>query len=116
MSNEYTYTSPMPEHRFIERHLITTMIAELRAAGWLPYQFDDGEDQIPIEINPFAANAKVNAKAWELFDSVDNGYLLVRDLSTGAIGWIRLIGGNGRDVISDYSINLDEIMQRVYLR
>jgi hypothetical protein len=116
MSNEYTYTNPMLEHRFIERHLITLMIDELRAAGWLPYEFDDGEDQIPIEIRPFAPNAEIYTRVWELFTSVDDGYLFVRELSTSNASWIRLIGGNGVDVISDYTMNLDSIMQKVYLR
>lgn len=114
MSKEYTYYEPMPEHRFIERHLITEMIRELLLEGWFPVGFDDGGDElVPLEISP---RRTMPQAVWEAFDAVDEGTLHLRHIRDGSRNWVKLIGGSGEDVISDHGQSLSPILDKVYLR
>jgi hypothetical protein len=46
-------------------------------------------------------------------NSTDDDQLMIRDKDGNKLGWVRLIYGNdGYDVISDYSISLDELFMK----
>lgn len=103
---EYTYLDSMPQHRFVERHLVTLAIEELAKDGWQLVAFEDEEHVCTPVTNA--------AEAWEAFDSVDMGWLHFETNSETT--WVLLVGGNERDVISDHPMRIDETMRRVFLR
>lgn len=98
----------MGERRFVERHLVRLAIEECSKEGLRPYSFDDGEEAIPVN------DAET---AWAAFNTVDEGTLFFMYDNEDRLAWIRLIGGNGRDVIGDYSASkaMTAAMERVYL-
>jgi hypothetical protein len=108
----YTYTRPMQVHRFIERHLIRQLLLALGEDGWVPFAFDDGEEEAKI---PRGGLSRTHAAVWAAFDEVDEGVLWFRH-KDGRECWVKLIGGNGESVISDFSRTLTPALERVFLK
>lgn len=88
----------------IEVKIVTKLFEMLEEEGWAPMWVDDGGDYVP---------APTWGAALETIDSVEWSALFV---ARGAQrSWVVLILGNGRDVVSDYSIrnpNFDALMER----
>lgn len=110
----YTYVNSMPVHRFIERHLIRELLLALGADGWVPVRFSDGETDTKI---PRGSLSRTHAAVWAAFTEVDEGALHFARNGGHSTCWVKLIGGNGEDVISDYSPPaIDAAMRRVFLQ
>lgn len=93
--------------RSLERRIVRSVVHDLIAAGHKVAVFDG--EELAVE-----ATADESAVMAALF-AADEEYLYV--MSPGAdgkmrrIGWVRLIHGNGRDVICDYTTNLEEALE-----
>ena len=86
----------------VERQIISLLVADCLAAGYA-VGVNDGEDTTLRDSRDFP-------EIWAALDTTDEDYLL---LSKGEVkGWIRLIYGNGGDVISDYTTNVDETVMK----
>lgn len=121
---EHTYLKPMPAHRFVERHLIFLMIEELNEAGWRLVRFDPCEAKEDITLFPRQYPPGPNGlmhlkeKAWEAYDQWDEGYFFFKEENDeGRENWVRVIGGNGEDCISDYGDikRFGAILEKVFL-
>lgn len=77
----------------LERRIVWRMFAHLASKGWTPCQIDDRDEKTDV------TSTKA---AMELIFNLDDSFVIVRNAS-GRKHWIRLILGNGIDVISDYS-------------
>lgn len=77
----------------LERRIVANLIAHLVARGWTPYELYDGETRAPV------TDAK---SAMELIFNLDDAWLYFRN-AHGRTHWVRLVLGNGCDLISDYS-------------
>lgn len=89
----------------IEVKIVTKLFEMLEEEGvWVPKKVDDGGDYVPVT---------TWSEALEVIDSVEWSALFVTDgVQTS---WVVLILGNGRDVVSDYSIrdpDFDALMER----
>lgn len=80
----------------LERRIVWNLLAKLEAAGFTSFRVDDGED--------VSEWGKPKA-AMELIFNLDDAYLHVHKASS-PIHWVRLVLGNGFDVISDYGTPL----------
>lgn len=88
----------IPARCKLERRIVWNLLKHLHANGWEPVMVDDGGDENPVTRTPEAVMDAVFA--------VDDSHLYVRKQITeksGMTHWIRLIGGNGIDMICDYS-------------
>ena len=92
----------MDATRFVERLIAKRLIADAIAAG---YHLDvyDGEERITIR----GDDPKVILAA--MF-STDEDYVLFVQSNGKESGLVRLIYGNGVDVISDYTTNLEAVV------
>lgn len=89
----------------IEVKIGTKLLEMLEEEGaWVPKKVDDGDEYVPTS---------TWSEALETIDSVEWSALFVTDgIQTS---WVVLILGNGRDVVSDYSISdpsFDALMGR----
>jgi hypothetical protein len=87
----------------IERQIIVLLVEDLLAKGYALGVFDCEE----VTLRPTRDEARIFAAMF----MTDDDHLLVRtDGQEGGEhdGWIRLVYGNGGDVISDWTTNLDE--------
>lgn len=89
----------------IEARVVAKLFEMLEEAGWVPKKVDDGGDDYIL--------VTTWSEALEVIDSVEWSALFVTDgVQTR---WVVLILGNGRDVVSDYSIrdpNFEALMER----
>lgn len=91
--------------REIEREIVDALLTDLLAAGYR-ISVDDGGD-LPVK----AASDK--AVILEALDSTGSDILLChRGLDSEPVGWVHLVYGNsGYDVIADYTLTLEPLMQ-----
>jgi hypothetical protein len=82
----------MPVHVRMEQRIVAALIAHMEVNGWAPVDLYDGEEHSPV------TDAK---SAMELIFNLDDSYLTFSNGSRKH--WVRLIGGNGVDILSDYS-------------
>lgn len=83
----------------LERKIARATINRLLAAGY-DVGVNDGEATVVDRTDKIAVATKA-------MYSTDEDYLLAIDRQSGrCIGWVRLIYGNGEDLISDYTNNL----------
>jgi hypothetical protein len=90
---EQQYGHKLLPRECLERRIVAALIAHLGAKGWAPWGVDDTEDHTPVR------DAK---SAMEVIFSADLGYLFLRN-KEGATHYVMLVGGNGQDIISDWS-------------
>lgn len=97
-------TLPFSSHRNeVERQIIVCLVEELLSHGY-SLGVNDGEENT---LEPCTDPARIFAT----MSTTDEDYLLTR--REGHKGWIRLVYGNGCDVISDYTTNIpDEHMAK----
>lgn len=90
---------PFANHRNeVERQIIVALVESLLAAGYL-VGVNDGEETV---LEPCSDAERI----FSVMSTTDEDYLLTRQGEKN--GWIRLIYGNGTDVISDYTVNVPE--------
>jgi hypothetical protein len=90
--------------QMVEREIITRLVADALAAGYT-LGVNDGEETT-------LQRCKDAGQVLSALFTTDEDWLLVYDATGKQIGWVRLIYGNdGWDVISDYTVNLESIMQ-----
>ncbi len=102
MSNVAKAPDENPEHATsarIERRIVWNLIAYLERGGFRVVEVDDGGDE-----NVSCADAKT---AYDAIFAVDDATLFVAKGELGLHG-IVLVGGNGEDVISDWSFFADD--------
>ena len=99
---------PMPAHVRMEQRIVAALIAHMGEHGWTPCEIAESGERHPV------SDAK---SAMEWIFNLDDSFLVLTKVVTvpavDAIGqlertytarhWIRLITGNGRDIVSDYS-------------
>ena len=112
---KYTRAKPMPPHRFVERELIFQLVSGLHARGWEPFKLQ-GDSLIERVKTTNASLQALQRRSWEAFEAVDTALLWFR--KGEATNWVKLVGGNGPDVISDYGHTpaFKEVIDGVYLR
>ena len=87
----------LPMHCKVERRIVWNLLTKLSAAGFEVVAVDDGDE---------TTKCADNMAAMEAIFVVSDCYLYVR--KQGRRGkahnrYIKLVGGNGEDIISDYS-------------
>lgn len=98
---------------FIEKRVLSKLIASLKKAGWTPVSTWDGVEHVPT---PTAKSVR------EAVFAVDEATVTFQNVA-GKLHGVLLVGGNGADLISDYSFTdgdsdkfaaaMDEIIDRV---
>lgn len=84
----------------IERRICNRVIQDLLGQGY-SLGVNDGEETV-------VTHCTDQTKIAEAMFSTDEDYLLVYQPGKDRhFGWVRLIYGNGCDVVSDYTINLE---------
>lgn len=86
----------------IERQIIVLLVEDMLAAGYA-VGVNDGAETV-------LAPQRDEATLFAAMSSTGEDYLVFRrdPSGTGHDGWVRLIYGNGCDVVSDYTTNLPE--------
>lgn len=89
------------ECNYLERIIVQRVIGDLLEAGF-SLGVNDGEETT-------LTHSKDMLQITQAMFSTDEDYLLVyRPFGQERhFGWVRLIHGNGRDIISDYTVNLE---------
>lgn len=91
----------------LERKIIRKLAEDLIAAGFLISVNDDDTGQGDTVLRD---SSDVEAILGVMF-TTDGDLLIVRTIANHFHkGWVRLIHGNGCDVISDYTVNLEPYM------
>ena len=85
---------PMPGHVKLERRIVKDMITALEGKGFTVAAIDDGDEVTP---------AKTCKEAMELIFNLDDCLLFFTN-PKGARRWVRLVLGNGIDIISDWGM------------
>lgn len=89
---------PLTLNGKIERRIIWNLIRGLWDAGFKIVSVDDREEKVRCDKAEDPAVA-----AMEVVFSVDEAYLIVHSKKRGGKEhWIKLVGGNGEDIISDW--------------
>lgn len=96
--------------RELEKAILLALIEEAAVDGWTPNEVDDGgEESVPV------GNIEQCVEAVFAVDEAEVFFTKQEDGNTRHT-WVRLIGGNGEDFLSDYGINFDPVCARVYER
>lgn len=94
----------------IEKRIVAEAIEALDRHGWKWHGVDDGET-----VHTFQGGLDSPADAWSLMNELDECTLYFRKGAFGR-GWLRLIfdnGNDGRDVMCDNSVNLNDALAGV---
>lgn len=97
MTTTYTGTPTSPES-VLELRIIGTLCAHLKRAGWLPTHADTGDE----DVNRGWVVVSTPKAVKEEFASVGTASVEFTN-PTGERQYVRLIGGNGIDVICDWT-------------
>lgn len=76
----------------LERRIVAALCAHMGAAGWTPCGVYDGDDRTAVTDT---------RSAMELLFNLDDAHLFFR--KGGNEHWVRLVFGNGTDLVSDWS-------------
>lgn len=82
------------------RDIIKKLFDKAPDYGYNIFRVDDGEETV---------RTKTFDEVMDVVESVELSYLHVR-LPDNSIGWVVLIPCNGEDVVSDYTMSLDEFV------
>lgn len=95
---------PIPHASDIEKRIVGKLVADLLAAG----------HNISVHNGGDTAELFCSIDADEIYKELaasDQDELVMRNNATGTkSGWVRLVWGNGVDVISDYTTNLEKVL------
>jgi hypothetical protein len=93
-----------PKHELdLERSICRAVVKAILAAGYNAGVYDGEEFAIMNSDNLTA----IMKETW----TTDEDMIYAYDKATGkAVGWVSLIYGNGADLISDYTFNLEQAM------
>lgn len=97
---------PIPHASEIEKRIVGKLVEALLAAGYT-IGVNDGEDDV---VSPNCNDAEIIYKA---LASTDADILLVRNPGTGLKSFVALVWGNDAEIISDYGISLDAIIEPI---
>lgn len=97
-----THFSQLPE---IERRITNKVIDALIGAGY-GISVYDGEEMV-------LRNSRSRREIRKFLASTDSDCLYAIGKEGRGIGWAALIWGNGEDVLSDYTVNLDTILDPI---
>lgn len=97
MLNRYGH-KVTPQGR-LERRIVAALCAHLASAGWLPRIVYDGCEEIGV------SNAK---QAMELIFNLDEARVYFSTEDSERTHWVKLVLGNGCDIVSDYSYGADD--------
>lgn len=93
--------NPMPAHVKLEQRIVWNLLLVLEKAGFVPHFVDDGDEQT-------SAHSKI--AAMELLFNLDDAHIFFTHKSKERLSehqlrtvWVRLVFGNGVDVVSDYN-------------
>lgn len=90
--------------RGIEKKIIRQLIEDAIKAGY-SITVSDGEETVITQ------STEINKIIKVMFSTDEDVLFLHRNNEAGWFGWVRLIYGNdGYDVIADYTVNLEHIM------
>ncbi len=98
--------------RFIERAIAERLVGGLLAAGHAVTVYNDRNEPTPELANSTDRDA-ILAAMW----SSDEDVLTIGDKANGKgenDGWVWCIHGNGEDMISDYTTNLESVVGPIY--
>lgn len=87
----------VPPQGRLERRIVAALCAHLAAQGWTPSKVYDTEVETKV------TDAK---SAMELIFNLDDSYLFFAKGKHEH--WVRLIGGNGIDIVSDWTYHADD--------
>ena len=91
---------------YLERIIVQRLISDLLDRGY-SLGVNDGEE---TTLTHSSDMLEITSAMY----STDEDFLLVyRENANHPFGWVRLIHGNGRDIISDYTTNLEDDLQGV---
>ncbi len=90
--------STVKRRRALELRIVRGLIRSLKKHGWKPVYVYDGGDEV---VTP------TEAKALDAVFAVDDARLYFRNDGGRTYG-VLLIGGNGEDIISDWSYGTDD--------
>lgn len=82
---------------FIEGRIFSKLFSDLRKAGWHPTHIDTGDEERWVEVTSIARTRRE-------FESVEDATVMVKKEGSKAHG-IKLIAGNGIDLICDYTFS-----------
>lgn len=90
----------------LERRIVKAILDLLVKNGWNPYEVDGGDG--PDKCDSVKS-------AMELIFNLDDAHVFFRkaDKNGSETGWIFLVGGNGVDVLSDYTTFLAKIVESI---
>lgn len=91
----------MSADHWVEQIIIDRLLDDLLTGGWM-ISVNDGEETT-------LWHSKDKAEILRHMQSTDEDYLHVAHPNRKK-GWIRLIYGNGVNLISDYTVNLDDVL------
>ena len=93
-----TLGRPVAVNGKIERRIVASLIAHLKANGWEPKGVWDGEEEVPV------TTAK---EVMELLFNLDDAHVYFS--KGGREHYVWLICGNGVDIISDWTFSHDDV-------
>lgn len=92
--------------RWIERLILQRLIADLLTDGW-HISVNDGEETTVY-------NSRSAEEVFAAMRATDEDWLQIKHRERKARGWVRCIHGNGQDIISDYTVNLEYLIEPIY--
>ena len=92
LSGDATRDTDLPMHCRVERRIVWNLLNKLEAAGFKVVEVVDDE----------VTRCADKMAAMEAIFAVDDSYLFVRKGRRGK-RWVKLVGGNGEDIISVYN-------------
>lgn len=92
----------IPHGDDIEKRIVGRVVYDLLAAGWL-ITVNDGDENPVID-------SKDAPTIFKALASTDQDYLMVKAPGRRS-AWVRLIWGNGVDIISDYVMSLEDVLK-----
>lgn len=113
----YTMSCPRPavaKRLAVERKMLKAILAELLGAGYAISVYNGGD-------GPEVSKAVDKAPLWDACGNADLDELVIwrKDAQTlrwKRYGWVQLVYGNdGWDLMSDYSTNLEAVLEPVNL-
>ena len=78
----------------LEKAIVLALIDECDKVGYRPFRVYDGSESL------YTATAQ---RALDAIFAVDDSTVYFTDLHVREINWVKLVGGNGEDIISDYT-------------
>lgn len=99
----------MLARQYVEQKIARRLVCDLLTAGYNVTVNDGVEDVLSGSRDPFA----VLHAMFGYYTATDENVLFVQGTGDGG-GWVKLVYGNGGwDVISDYTVNLEPVLEPI---